>query len=147
MKRPRPFGPWASGLTSLLRRFCPVALTASPSSAWALPASNSISTTERRPEKVDSSFTVARSKDAWRPKASRTPSAIVPISESLRSSPARIPRRMDLTGPWFAARSGDRESESTASPALAGPCTLTVAKRPRPAVAIIFLTRSVSSRM
>ena len=109
-------------------------------------ASKRSSTTERRPENVASSFTVASSNDAARdPNAARTPSDMSPISLSLRSSPARTPQSIARTGPEPVARSGARVSASTASVAREGPCMVTAANLPRPALARRWRILSASS--
>ena len=147
LKRPLPCGPSESGF--LPRRCFLDGLSPAFSSSAAAPAadSNTLTTTESRPAKVASSFTVARSNDARRPNAFLTPSAMCPTSESLRSSPARTPHRTDPTGDIAPERSGDDVSASTAAAALSGPCVVTTAKRPRPARDTILRIRSASRRM
>ena len=109
--------------------------------------SKSITTTESRPQKVASSLTVPISKGICSPNASRIPSATRPSSLSLRSSPARTPQRMAFTGALAMASISERTSRSTASEARSGPCTVTKANLPRPALATSRRMRSASSRM
>ena len=101
-----------------------------------------------RPEKVSSSFTVASSNDVvWPQNAERTPSDIVLISASLRSSPASTPQSIALTGPDPVARSGERASMSLMSRARSGLCDEIAANLPRPAFETRCRMRSASSLM
>ena len=129
-KRPRPPGVRPSDPLARLRR--PLITPPRCRSSSDLPFdSNSMTTTEIRPSS-DGSLTVARSKESP-PKDSRTPLAILPTSLRRRSLPARMPHRVDLTGPEEVARSSERRSVSRAPVARFGPCSVTAEKRPRPA--------------